>query len=94
MMKEKHPEVRWPLEYRTVAADDIYLSPAYRRDTVAISAHQAADIPQGKFFADVEAIFRQSSGPAALGKDAHPYRRGPARALSHVGEVSGGSPAP
>ena len=68
MMKEKHPEVRWPLEYRTVAADDIYLSPAYRRDTVAISAHQAADIPQGKFFADVEAIFRNHQGRPHWGK--------------------------
>jgi hypothetical protein len=27
LMKNEHPDVTWPLEYRTVAADDIWLSP-------------------------------------------------------------------
>ncbi|MGH2389095.1 MAG: D-arabinono-1,4-lactone oxidase, partial [Chloroflexota bacterium] len=29
LMREKHPEVSWPIEYRTLRGDDILLSPAY-----------------------------------------------------------------
>jgi FAD/FMN-containing dehydrogenase len=68
LMLTKHQEVRWPLEYRTVAADDIPLSPHYRRDSVAISAHQAAELPYKAFFADVEAVFRNHGGRPHWGK--------------------------
>lgn len=33
-------EVRWPVKYRTLAADDVWLSTAYERPTVTISVHQ------------------------------------------------------
>ena len=62
LMQEKYPDVLWPIEYRTLAADDIDLSPAYGRATVTISIHQAAELPYQAFFADAEAIFRNHGG--------------------------------
>ncbi len=68
LMLGKYREIDWPLEYRTVAADDIFLSQAYGRPTVSISAHQAAELPHEAFFADVEAIFRNYKGRPHWGK--------------------------
>ena len=62
LMQTKHKTVQWPLEYRTVAADNIPLSPFYKRDSVTISVHQAADQPYQAFFNDTEAIFRNHRG--------------------------------
>ncbi|MDX1385077.1 MAG: D-arabinono-1,4-lactone oxidase [Thermoanaerobaculia bacterium] len=68
LMLGRHAAVTWPLEYRTVAADDAWLSPAYRRDTVTISAHQAANLPYRPFFDDVESVFRNHDGRPHWGK--------------------------
>lgn len=68
LMQRRYPAVLWPIEYRTLAADDIPLSPAYGRATVTISVHQAADLPYQPFFADVEAIFRNHQGRPHWGK--------------------------
>lgn len=68
LMQHRYPAVLWPLEYRTLAADDIPLSPAYGRATVTISVHQAAELPYNPFFADVEAIFRNHRGRPHWGK--------------------------
>jgi FAD/FMN-containing dehydrogenase len=72
--------VEWPLEYRTVAADDIYLSPAYGRRTVSISAHQGAELPHEAFFREVEAIFRAHGARPHWGKW-HTHRAAGLRAL-------------
>ena len=45
LMHRKHTHVTWPIEYRTQAADDIFISPAQGRATVAISIHQGAELP-------------------------------------------------
>ncbi|MEE9281686.1 MAG: D-arabinono-1,4-lactone oxidase [Myxococcota bacterium] len=68
LMLGKYKDVAWPLEYRTVAADDIFLSPAHGRPTVTISAHQSAELPYTPFFADVEAVFRNHNGRPHWGK--------------------------
>ncbi|MCE7988466.1 MAG: FAD-binding protein [Caldilinea sp. CFX5] len=68
LMQRRYPAVLWPIEYRTLAADDIPLSPAYGRATVTISVHQAAELPYQPFFADVEAIFRNHQGRPHWGK--------------------------
>ena len=68
LMQERYPEVQWPVEYRTLAADDIWLSPAYGRQSVTISIHQAADLPYADFFRDAEAIFRSFAGRPHWGK--------------------------
>jgi FAD/FMN-containing dehydrogenase len=67
-MRARHPDVRWPVEYRTLAADDVWLSPAYGRATVTISLHQDADLPCDEFFGDVEAILRDHEGRPHWGK--------------------------
>lgn len=67
-MRKRHADVVWPIEYRTVQADDIPLSPAFGRQTVTISIHQAADLPYDAFFADAEAIFRNHAGRPHWGK--------------------------
>ncbi|MBX9790664.1 MAG: FAD-binding protein [Pirellulales bacterium] len=68
LMRDRFADVTWPVEYRTLAADDIWLSPAYGRETVTISVHDAADRPFAKFFAAVEAIFRRYDGRPHWGK--------------------------
>ncbi|MGN6699547.1 MAG: D-arabinono-1,4-lactone oxidase, partial [Thermomicrobiales bacterium] len=68
LMHTRHPDVTWPVEYRTVHADDIPLSPAYGRETVTISIHQGADLPYQSFFTDAEALFRHYQGRPHWGK--------------------------
>ncbi len=68
LMQTHYPDVAWPIEYRTLAADTIPLSPAYGRATVTISVHQAADLSYQPFFADVEAIFCNHGGRPHWGK--------------------------
>lgn len=68
LMQRRYPDVRWPIEYRTLAADELALSPAYGRATVTLSVHQAAELPYNPFFADVEAIFRNHQGRPHWGK--------------------------
>jgi FAD/FMN-containing dehydrogenase len=62
LMRERHPDVAWPVEYRTLAADDIDLSTAQGRETVTLSIHQAAALDPRAFFAAAEAIFRAHGG--------------------------------
>ncbi len=68
LMRERHPDVVWPVEYRTLHSDDIPLSPAYGRETVTISIHQAAELSYREFFMDAEAIFRTHRGRPHWGK--------------------------
>lgn len=68
LMLKKHTDITWPLEYRTLAADDTLIGPPSGRETIAISAHQAAEKSQEAFFADVEAIFRNHQGRPHWGK--------------------------
>jgi len=68
LMLRRYPEVVWPLEYRTLAADDLPLSSAYGRPTVTISAHEAAERDYRPFFDDVETIFRSFGARPHWGK--------------------------
>ena len=62
------PDLRWPLEYRRVAADDLWISSASGRDTVTISVHQGVDAPDGPIFRACEEIFRAYDGRPHWGK--------------------------
>jgi FAD/FMN-containing dehydrogenase len=62
LMRRKHTSITWPIEYRTQAADDILISAASGRPTVAISIHQGNKLPHAEFFADAEVIFRRHQG--------------------------------
>lgn len=54
--------VGWRVLYRTVAADDTWLSPANGRATVTISLHQNSTLPWSDYFRDIETIFREFDG--------------------------------
>ncbi len=59
--KQRLP-VTFPFEYRTVAADDIWMSPMNAGPVAAISMHQYAKMPWAALFAEAEAIFRAHGG--------------------------------
>lgn len=66
---EKHADsVQWPVEYRTVAADDAMLSPHGGRASVTVSLHQAAHLPYREFFDDIQTIFWEYDGRPHWGK--------------------------
>lgn len=67
-MREKHPDVVWPVEYRSLAADDAWLSTAYERETVTISIHQDYRLEFREMFRDLESIFRAHRGRPHWGK--------------------------
>lgn len=68
LMQRQYPDVRWPLEYRTLAADESLLSTANGRETVTISAHQSNRIDHTAFFLDAENLFRNFEGRPHWGK--------------------------
>lgn len=61
-IRRKRLPVTFPFEYRTVAADDIWMSPMNAGPVAAISMHQYAKMPWTALFADAEAIFRSGGG--------------------------------
>jgi FAD/FMN-containing dehydrogenase len=67
-MRSRHAEVAWPVEYRTLRADDAWLSTAHARDTVTLSLHQGAELPWRDFFADLEPLLRAHGGRPHWGK--------------------------
>lgn len=58
----------FPLEFRYVAADDAWLSPFYKRDSVTVSVHQYHKQPYAELFEGVEAIFKRYDGRPHWGK--------------------------
>jgi FAD-linked oxidoreductase len=64
----KKIRVNFPVEYRWVKGDTIWLSPDYGRDSVHISVHQFQGMPWLDFFQAVEAIFRNHGGRPHWGK--------------------------
>ncbi|MBL9123270.1 MAG: hypothetical protein JNG90_06525, partial [Planctomycetaceae bacterium] len=68
LMRTRHAHIAWPVEYRTLAADESWLSVAYQRPTVTLSIHQGATLPYQEFFQDAEAIFRAHDGRPHWGK--------------------------
>ncbi len=58
----------FPIEYRTVAADDVWLSPFYQRDSATIAVHQYHRVDTARLFETCEAIFRRYEGRPHWGK--------------------------
>lgn len=81
MLGRQFPELIWPLEYRTLAADDVWLSSAYQRPTVTISLHLPVGDDERPMFAAAEAIFRAYDGRPHWAKVN--YLDGPALAATH-----------
>lgn len=68
-VKQEHrKEVGWRLLYRTIAADNAYLSPCYGRDSVTISLHHHAGLPFWEYFNDIEPILKAYNGRPHWGK--------------------------
>jgi FAD/FMN-containing dehydrogenase len=67
-MRARWSDVQWPVEYRTLRADDAWLSTAAERETVTISIHQDASLPYRELFGDLEAVFREHRGRPHWGK--------------------------
>jgi FAD-linked oxidoreductase len=58
----------FPLEYRTVAADDVWMSPFYERPSATIAVHQYHKVDTARLFDACEAIFRNADGRPHWGK--------------------------
>ena len=61
-------EVHFPIECRFVHADDIWLSPAYQRESAYIAVHMYRGMPYESYFEHIEAIFRRYQGRPHWGK--------------------------
>lgn len=66
--KKYRKHVGWRLLYRTVAADDVWLSPAHGRPTVTISLHHNNTLPYRPFFDALEPVFLTHGGRPHWGK--------------------------
>lgn len=67
-IRKKRIRTSFPIEFRTVAADDIWLSPFYKRDSVTISIHQYYKQSYKEYFDYAEQIFRLYDGRPHWGK--------------------------
>ncbi|XOV85641.1 MAG: D-arabinono-1,4-lactone oxidase [bacterium] len=68
LLTTEFTDVRWPVEYRTLAADDVWLSTAYQRPTVTISVHEDVNRDDHKYFRACEEIFLHYQGRPHWGK--------------------------
>ena len=68
LIRKDFPDVQWPVEYRTVAEDDIWLSMASERPTVTISVHQDIREDDEPYFRACEEIFLNFDGRPHWGK--------------------------
>ena len=67
-IKKKKLPLNFPIEYRHVKQDDIWLSMFQGQDGASISIHQHADWSYQEAFAEIEAIFWKYSGRPHWGK--------------------------
>ncbi|QJD84422.1 D-arabinono-1,4-lactone oxidase [Cohnella herbarum] len=67
MAREKY-RVFFPIECRFAREDDIWLSPAYGRNSAYIAVHMYRGMPHEKYFADMERIFLRHGGRPHWGK--------------------------
>jgi len=68
LLKREFAQVKWPVEYRTVAQDDIWLSMASKRATVTISVHQDIREDEEAYYRACEEIFLSYNGRPHWGK--------------------------
>lgn len=68
LLRNEFPAMEWPVEYRSLAADDVWLSTAYQRPTVTISLHQGVEVDDEPMFRAAEEVFRRFDGRPHWGK--------------------------
>lgn len=67
-IKDKNLDIVFPIEYRYVKGDDVWLSPFYKRDCCSISCHNFHDKDYKEYFAAIEPIFWKYDGRPHWGK--------------------------
>ena len=68
VLESQHHEVFFPIEFRYVKADDIWLSPFNGRDTCSIAVHRYFEEDYKPYFKNIEPIFRKYNGRPHWGK--------------------------
>lgn len=68
MVEEKSYPIFFPSECRFVKGDDIWLSPAYQRDSAYIAIHVYHETDHKSYFSDMEALFTSYGGRPHWGK--------------------------
>lgn len=68
LLDHHHCHVSFPIEVRSVAADDIYLSPNYEHNTVWIAVHSYTKDAYEELFKAVEKVFLNHQGRPHWGK--------------------------
>jgi FAD/FMN-containing dehydrogenase len=58
VLRRNRIETSFPLEFRFVRQDNLWLSPFYQRDSVTISVHQYYKQDASELFAQCEKIFK------------------------------------
>lgn len=67
-IRDRRIPVCFPIEYRVVAADDLWLSMFQGRASACIAVHQFADLDHKGYFAEIEPIFWKYQGRPHWGK--------------------------
>ena len=62
------PKLPWPIEYRTMAADKLPLSTAYKKRVVTLSVHQGAERSYRQVFTAAQEVFKKYRGRPHWGK--------------------------
>jgi FAD-linked oxidoreductase len=68
LISRRDYHVHFPVECRFVRGDDIWLSPAYQRDSAYIAVHMYKGMPYQEYFHDVEQIYQRYEGRPHWGK--------------------------
>ncbi|MEI9992805.1 MAG: D-arabinono-1,4-lactone oxidase, partial [Rhizomicrobium sp.] len=67
-IRKRRINTGFPIEFRTVAADDVWLSPFYQRKSATIAVHQYHRVNTSRLFDMCESIFRGVEGRPHWGK--------------------------
>ena len=68
LVERENIPVPFPVEVRFAAADDIWLSTAFERDSAYLAVHQFVGMPYERYFRGVEAIMTAAGGRPHWGK--------------------------
>ncbi len=67
-IRKRRINTGFPIEFRTVAADDVWISPFYQRKSATIAVHQYHRVNTSRLFDMCESIFRGVEGRPHWGK--------------------------
>ena len=68
LIHQRFSDLVWPVEYRTIAADDVWLSTANGGSVATISVHQGIDADDESLFRACEEVFLSFGGRPHWGK--------------------------